>query len=257
MVAPGGSLQCCLSRGVSMYLRDVWGVCVRRWYLGIAALVLTVAGCVGLAALVPPSYNVQAYVVLVPPPSTLDPSANRLLGLGGLDGSVAILERSMRSDETSKELERTGGDATYEVAEDFTTSAPILLVTSTATTKAASSRMLDAVLERLPIRLRNLQVDVDIRPANQITLSVVSQDLEPKANQKSRIRAVAGGAAVMLTALTLLIAMVDGLLLRRARTEVPGEPTARPTPPKPLAPPPRKQRDPGPGNRSAGDRIGV
>ena len=240
-----------------MYLRDVWRVCVRRWYLVIAALILTIAGCMGLAALVPPSYDTQAYVVLVPPPSDLDPNANRFLGLGGLDGAVAILERSMRSDQTSKELERAGGDTAYEVVEDYTTSAPILLVTSKGATKAASSRMLDAVLERLPISLRNLQVDVNTRPANQITLSVVSQDLEPKANHKSRTRAVAGGAAVMLTALTLLIAMIDGLLLRRARTDATGKPAGRPPTRKPSAQPPRVRRASQPASPPTGDRIGV
>ena len=217
-----------------MYLRDVWRVCVRRWYLVVAALVLTAAGCVGLGAFVGPSYDAQAYVVLVPPPSELDPTANRFLGLDGLTGSVAILERSMRSDETAEELQRAAGDAEYEVAQDFSTSAPILLVTSTATTKAASSRMLDVVLERLPIELRKLQANVNIRPDSRITLSVVSQDLGPKANQKSRFRAVAGGAAVMLTAFALLIAMVDGLLVRRARTDAPSKPPrSEATPHKP------------------------
>lgn len=239
-----------------MYLRDVWGVCVRRWYLVVAALLLTVAGAVGVALVVPTTYEAKAYVVLVPPKVPDDPNANRFLGLGGLDGTVAILERSMRSADTAEGLQRAAEDAEYEVIEDYTTSAPILLVTANAPTEVSSSRMLEALLQSIPTKLRRLQSDVDIRPANQITTSVVSQDREPQANIKPRVRAVAGVAVLMLASLSLLIAMTDGLLLRRSRAAA--QAAAPPqAPPRPATPPKRKPRRPGPTGRSTGDRIGA
>lgn len=239
-----------------MYLRDVWGVCVRRWYLVVAALLLTVAGAVAVGTAVPTTYEAKAYVVLVPPKAADDPNFNRFLGLGGLDGTVAILERSMRSAVTAEGLQRAAQDAEYEVIEDYTTSAPILLVTASAPTEKASGRMLEALLRAIPSKLRTLQSDVDIRPANQITTSVVSQDREPQANIKPRLRAVAGAGVLMLASLSLLIAMVDGLLLRRSRAAAAAAAPAQ-APPRPSAPPKRKPQRSGSSSRSTGDRIGA
>lgn len=238
-----------------MYLRDVWAVCVRRWYLVLAALVVTIGGAVLVATVVPTTYESEAYVVLVPPKVPDDPNANRFLGLGGLEGTVAILERSMRSAVTAEELKGVTEEAEYEVIEDYTTSAPILLVTASAPSKTQSAQMLDAVLEAVPTKLRNLQNDVDIRPANQITTSVVSEDLEPQANLKPMLRAV-GGVGVLLSAtMALLIAMLDGLLIRRGRGPTPA-PSAK-APPRPTAPPKRKSPRSRAAGRSASDRIGA
>lgn len=199
-----------------MYLRDVWASCRRRWWLLLISLALSAAACAYAATVIQPYYEATASIVLVPPPSTEDPSANRYLGLGGLKQSADVVARSLASEETVGEIKAEAPDATYTVEPDFSTSAPILVVTAKSPTAERASDMLAAVLARVPKNLSDLQEAVGTKPSSQITTVMVARDAEPKVMQKARIRilAVVGLGLAVLSALG--VAAVDGLLLRRA-----------------------------------------
>lgn len=199
-----------------MYLRDVWAMALRRWYLVLLALLLTAAGCYGVANVVKPDYESAASVVLIPPKNVEEPRTNRYLELGGLDTSVDVLSRSMTSDETAKFLEAKAPGAEYEVVSDASTSAPIVAVTATAKERAKAQAMQAAVLERLPQNLTSLQSTLGITADNQITAVVISRDAEPETVQRTRIRVVGAAAAGILLVLMVLVAVIDGLLLRRS-----------------------------------------
>ena len=211
-----------------VYLRDVWLALRRRWYVGVVAAVFVVLGGVGAGLLVGPTYVATAEVVLVPPRSVEDPSANRFLGLGDMDGSVDVLARSMFSVATASDLRAAAPEATYEVTGDPTTSAPIVVVSAASSNSAAAKAMMLAALRRLPMNLRALQAEIGIKKSQRITIRVVTQDPQPVASQKTRVRVVAALTAALLFLSAVVVAAVDGMLLRRvAQREAAGsEPEA-------------------------------
>jgi uncharacterized protein involved in exopolysaccharide biosynthesis len=200
-----------------MYLTEFLASCRRRWWLALALVVATVYVCVLAFRTIPPDYEAEASLVLIPPPDAEDPSSNRYLELGSLSSSVDVLARSMVSADTAKRLEEEVPNVEYDVTNDFSTSAPIVLVLASGTDRAAADRMLDLLLAEIPQTLDRLQSDIDVQPQNRITTQEVSRDTKPEVNNKSRIRLVAVAGAALLFASGVLVAAVDGLLIRRSR----------------------------------------
>lgn len=215
-----------------MYLRDVLDSCLRRWWLLVACLAISTGTVLLASTVVLPTYEATASVVLIPPQNPEEPDQNRYLGLGGLTQSADVLSGSMMSEETSDALVAAEPKAEYEVLPDWATSAPILKATTTSKSSDACEAMLELVLAQMPANLQSLQDSVGIKASNQITQVLVSRDTSPAKVQKARIRILAVLAVGLILFSALLIAAVDGLLLRRsARKQVPAETAtqARPT----------------------------
>lgn len=209
-----------------MYFRELWASCRRRWYIALALLVISSGVCVMAAQAVGPEYEAEASVVLVPPRNPEAPNSNRYLDLGSLPYSVDVLARSMTSAETVEAIQQQAPNAEYEVASDPTTSAPIVLVKATSPDKKAASTMLNAVLDRIPQNLEELQERLGIRSRHQITLVLVAENPDPEPNQKSRIRLLGVIGVGLLFGSTVLVGALDGLLLRRSRRKAAEEGTA-------------------------------
>jgi hypothetical protein len=200
-----------------MYLNDLWASCKRRFYL-IPVMVALVAGLVGTAAdHIGPEYEGKASVVLVPPKSSEDPDLNRYLSLGSLTYSVDVLARSMTSSDTVHELGREAPGVKYTVTSDPATSAPMIVVTTESSDKAAAGTMMRAILKRIPENLKNLQEALDIGPEQQITAVTISSDRKPEMSNKKRIRLLGVLAVGLLFGGAVAIGALDGLLLRRER----------------------------------------
>jgi hypothetical protein len=200
-----------------MYLTEFLASCRRRWWLALALVVGTVSLCVLAFRAIPPDYVAEASLVLVPPEDSENPQANRYLDLGSLSSSVDVLARSMVSADTAEALEEEVPDVEYDVTPDPTTSAPIILVSTTSNDRASADRMLDVLLTEIPQTLDALQAEIDVEPQNRITTQMVAEDPRPEISNKARIRLVAVVGAGLLFASGVLIAVVDGLLIRRSR----------------------------------------
>lgn len=200
-----------------MYLSELLTSCLRRWPIFLACLLVS-GGLFYLAVdQVKPTYASKASIVLVPPTSREDPTANRYLGLGGLKQSVDVLVGSMSSDQMTSRLEKQVPGASFEVVSDLASSAPILDITATSDSPRAAAAMLRAVLDRVPSTLDELQNSVSIAPDNRIAEVVLSADKAPKTVEKTRYRLLGVLGVVLLLASALLVAALDGLLLRRSR----------------------------------------
>ena len=123
-----------------MYMSTLGRIALRRWPLVVLALLMTGSGLFAVSTMVQPEYKSSASVVLIPPKSLEEPDSNRYLSLGSLDQAVGVLVRSLVSDEVRSQVaaETTVGD--YDVVADWTTSAPILVVTATAPTPRRQTR---------------------------------------------------------------------------------------------------------------------
>lgn len=200
-----------------MYLSDFWSSLARRWYLVIACLIASAGLAYYVSQSVAPTYESTADVVLVPPKSVEDPTSNRYLSLSGLRQAVDVLTRSLGSDSTQDVVEKIAPDGEFETTADATTSAPILIVKAKADSPARAQRLLDAVVEQIPVNLRALQDSLQIAKKYQITPQMVASDEKPKAVNKKQIRAVGAIAGFSLLMSAMLVGAVDNRLLRREK----------------------------------------
>ncbi len=231
-----------------MYVRDLLQTVRRRWYL-VPLVIAAAIGC-GLLALdhVGPQYRGSASVVLVPPETTLQTTGNPYLFLGGLEQSVDVLSRTMGSQRVRESIKDDVPAGDYTITSDVSTSAPIVLVETEASSADGAELLLSHVLLVAPTVLSQLQSDLDVPKNAKITTQVIARSTKPLAVQKTRYRLtfVAGGAGFTLG--LLLVFLLDGLLLRRrhraTRAEAPDEAAA------PVEAP---DGAPGPGDRADGD----
>lgn len=206
-----------------MQLSDLLRSLGRRWYLVLILMVVTGGAAVATLQAVPIRYTMSADVVLIPPKSTEDPTANRYLGLGGLEQAVDVLVRSVDSAATRDAVEEIQPEATYEVEADASTSAPVLTVTAQAADVQETRTLMELLLSRVPARLEALQDRLDIRREFRITSLEIARDEEPLVSRKAQLRAVAAVVVGTLAIGLLVIALIDGLLTRRAASRAGGD----------------------------------
>lgn len=195
----------------------------RRWVIAIVGLLAT-AG-LGYAAwqIVPPTYEVKSYLLLLPPKSTVTDKGNPYLQLGGLQQAVDLLGVALSDQASQQEVaELISKTAEFEVAADGRTSSPVLVVTARDDTKESALRVRDWVVAKAPGRLQSLQTSVGVGKNNLVTMTILTADRDPEEVGKTQLRAllvaVAGGLA--LSAAT--VAIVDAWLLRRAARRATG-----------------------------------
>jgi len=203
-----------------MYLRDLAASCLRRWYIAVLCLIGIAVMAMATASHIPATYEAQASVVLVPPRDPETPNANRYLSLGGLTQAVDVLTRSLSADETRRLVKAEQPTGSYEVVNDWATSAPMLVVTAKGESPAATRATLDAVLARVADNLRQLQTTLNIGADSQIMSLVVSRDAKPRKVTKSQVRAMVAVVGAGVVASALLLGAADGLLLRRSRRKL-------------------------------------
>lgn len=209
------------SRGHTMQLKDLSGTLVRRWYLTLAGLLAVGGVCVGVFELIPPTFETEANVVLLPPESSVGEGGNPYLYLGGLDQAADVLTRALTSDASRTQVMTTLGHADYDVLPDWATSGPILIITGRGDSAAQADEVRQAVLESVPSTLVVLQKALNVPDGSQITSMVLTSDDKPTPVVKARMRAVAAAGAASLVAVVMLIGLLDGMLktrtLRRSR----------------------------------------
>ncbi|GAA1969447.1 hypothetical protein GCM10009798_32540 [Nocardioides panacihumi] len=199
-----------------MYVRDLLMSLIRRWYLVVVALLLIAGASVGVAHLVTPTYEAKASLVLIPPRDTQFPSTNRYLMLGNVGQASSVVIRALNGDETHQIIGQGLTGVDYSAAPDYTTNAPLVVLTATAKSPAAAQELLERIVTQVPAILTRLQASVGIEKSAQITAVAVTTSQKPVKVVKKQVRAVGACAAVLAAMLLMLIGGLDGFLQRRA-----------------------------------------
>lgn len=199
-----------------MYVRDLAESMLRRWYFVVVALAITAGACFLASTSIPPTYQTEASVVLIPPKSVEEPTANPFLALSSLAQAVDVLSRALNADETHAVVHKVAPAGTFEVAEDGATSAPVLIITAQAASSAEADALVNAVLKQVPATLSGLQSALSIAEGAEITSIPLDRDENPVLSQKARLRAIAALTILCMGGSALLIGALDGILLARS-----------------------------------------
>lgn len=255
-----------------MDLWDLTKVLIRRWYVALPLVALTVAGCVAVVGYTEPDYTVTAYVQLIPP--TEDPGVSRSdeirnpwldLGLDSLNSAAKV---TTLDSAFLKQLEAHGLTNSVTITEGYPN--PVATIEVVGHSRTQASQTADQVVLRYSGIVTDLQTSRGVEPKSMIsTLRLdTGQNIEVTNGKIKRAVIAVAGAGLLFTA-GLTVAF-DALVRRRRRrhgnlAEIDGPQSApipaatrprdmpmTPTPPARTAPPQEPYIPTGPGSVGAG-----
>jgi uncharacterized protein involved in exopolysaccharide biosynthesis len=201
-----------------MNLFDSLRVLLKRWYLTLPGVLLSLALAVGAWVTVSPTYTRTASLLLLPASSSLgdDGTGNPYLYMSGLSQAADVLVRAVNSQQNLDEIHDQYPGATVTVARDPSTITPVVTIDVEVADDAQAGAVLSDVLGRATSALTELQAQESIPASNRIGVQTLTSDTTSTASNKKRVT-FAGGAAVggLVLAIVAIIA-VDGLLGARS-----------------------------------------
>lgn len=210
-------------RGRQVRLKEFWSTVVRRWYLVLVAILLSVGATAVVVDRVGPTFQVDGAALIFPPTAKVERGAqaatvgNPYLALDGVTLARDIVIRSLMSKSVADQIDEQIPGATFEATPDVMTNAPIINVTVEAPSSEDAAKTLSAVLERIPGILTELQAGLGLDQGDLITSQPLIANPEPDVVRKGQIRAGVVSIAAALGLSLLMIGLLDGLLLSRKR----------------------------------------
>lgn len=194
----------------------------RRWYVTLSGLALTIVLCALAGSAVPPKYQAQGNVLLLPAAKSVGVGGNPYLALGGLTQASDVLAKALSDSTAADAVDRSGVGGKYTAITDPTSSAPMLLITATNTTPRGALDTLRELVALTAPTMQRIQSAIAVPADYQITTKVVSTDSKATVIHKNQIRAIVAAAAigVLLTVLGVALAttLAERLARRRFRT---------------------------------------
>ena len=209
-----------------MSLAALWRIVVRRRWLLVPALVLSLlAGAAGYMA-TPPSYSQSQSYLLLSPVITDSGRGNPFLQLGnGVAMAASVLSKRVSGGEVAATIAGSEPGLGYAVNLDPTTSAPVLVVTAEAPNPVAVTSALERIEETLTDELAALQDAAGAPEISWVTISPLAGDVAPLMSRSEGMRAGLVGAAGVLLLALLVVAALELLRTRKqyraSQTEVP------------------------------------
>jgi hypothetical protein len=198
-----------------MRLVDTLHSLQRRWYILLAGLIATLAVAYGAFTTIAPSYQAEGRVLLMPPPASVGAKGNPFLFLGGMGQALDVLVERAGAENVVKPINDAHPGTGYTVTVDYSTSAPVVLITATGKDPAATMAVMKAALQTVPDTLQAMQDQADLRDPLRIQTTTLVVDRAPTKNVKNQltITIIAVGAGAVGT--VVLTGFIDGWLVQR------------------------------------------
>ncbi|MDQ4214268.1 hypothetical protein [Microbacterium capsulatum] len=198
-----------------MNIADTMGGFVRRWYIAVPGIILALVAGFGTFIAVQPGHQRTSTQLLLPGSGTIPVgTTNPYLFLGGLTQAADIVVRVMRSDEVLGPIVKDYPGTDVLVERDPTVSGPVIQITVTGKTDAATEDVLAALIDETKVELDRLQTQQKVKTDDRISVSTLTLDTQSTLQQKTRIL-ISAGVALGLVVLTLIVAsLIDGLARR-------------------------------------------
>lgn len=215
-------------------------VLLARWYITVPGIILSLALAAAAYVLFPPQYASRATIMLVQPS---EHGKNSLLTLeSSVNTTAQIIVQAMNAPQMPRQLGVADGQEKFTVTNGNTdlegkvteASGPFITIMAQSPSPGNSTAIVNSVLARAKLELKNLQSTLKVRSRNNITTTTVVEATPPKPVWDKLLRTM--GIAVLIgSAITLgLVCAVDRMATRaRARRSTksvsPPAPEAMPT----------------------------
>jgi hypothetical protein len=193
----------------------------RQWILAGFLLVLTFAAGVAAWVKMPGPYSTESMVLLVPSQQASKLNGNNpYMSYGGSENIAGdIVLRQVMDPATITALASRGYTASYTVADDPTTSGPILDITVTGKNQALVENTLQGVTSEVQAKITALQSF--LTPTNRITSQVISFHPSAKLEVSKKARTIVLIVGLGLV-LTYALPQILDAEIRRRRGETRG-----------------------------------
>jgi hypothetical protein len=205
-----------------MDLVELFRTLRRRWILTLPLLALTFVMVAEANAKIPGPFQAESMVVLLPSVQSSAVNGNNpyLSFQGSLNIAGDIVAREVMDPRTVANLAASGYPSSYQIADDATTSGPVLDITVTGKNKEQVESTLQAVTSTVQNRLTSLQQA--IKTKNRITSMVISMAPTAKleVSKKARVLVLVLGLGLVLTVCIPLLVDAEITRFRRRRNMV-------------------------------------
>lgn len=194
-------------------LRAIW----RRWYVVLAGLLITAGLAFGAWRLVPPTYQAEGTILLLPSKSTVSQGGqNPFLNLDSLTAPAALVIARLDGEAERSELAKTTPTAEYSVDTDPTMRGPTILVTVTDKTAKSTLRTLNSMLDNATSILSEIQREQDV-PSDAVIGSMrLTVDTKATRVTSDTVRVIVATAVAGVIVTLALAVGIDAWLRRRA-----------------------------------------
>ncbi|MPQ99438.1 hypothetical protein GB931_16240 [Modestobacter sp. I12A-02628] len=196
-----------------MNLAELARVLLRwRWLIAPVLVVAVLAG--GLVyRTTPPTWSQTERFLLLSPVVTEQGPGNPFLQLGnGVSMAAGVLMTKVAAGQTAAGITDGVPGASFTIAGDPATAAPVVVVVAEGPQRADVARVLDRVGEQLVVQLAQLQQDSGAPQISWVTISQLTRDPSATPVDSARLRAAAVSVLGVLVVGLLLL-----LLLERRR----------------------------------------
>ena len=198
-----------------MTFTDLRRLAMRRWYLLVGGLVITLIAAVVVVVEVGQRYSMQAVVVLVPPAQTENGYRNPFFDLSGLRAASDVVANALGDPSTVSKVSGASSTATYTAISDPNSPAPLINLAVEDSSLPKVKGALDTLLGAVPETVSRLQADIKVPDSSRITTSILSRSDSASSANKSLVRLLVVIVAAGLAVTLLGVAAADALILRR------------------------------------------
>jgi hypothetical protein len=197
-------------------------VLLRRWYVALPALVLSLGLSAAVYESVPAKYESRGTIMLLSSSSGATAGGSAKTGqtnpLLSIDGSLTLTSTALiqvvKSPEVAQDIYNHGGTAVYE-AGDGQLGGPFINVDATGGSPGEVQRTVLMVLQRAAVELRNREITYKAPISTYIQIDDLVSPTEAKQLLGSKVRA-AGAALALALAFSLSSAfMIESLMENR------------------------------------------
>jgi capsular polysaccharide biosynthesis protein len=185
-----------------MDLLDSIRILMRRWWLTVPLLVITLGGVVAGVVMLPWKYKSEATVVLLSSRlQAKQTGGNPWLAFdSSLTVTAEVVGREIMDARTTDSLRKQGNTAGYKVGIAADSTGPVLVIEVEGPNRQVTQNTLNAVLRLIPARLEDIQNQGAVVPYARIRPDTVAASTQPQLVVKDKIR-------------TLLMALFAGLVV--------------------------------------------
>ncbi|GIF71225.1 hypothetical protein [Asanoa siamensis] len=248
-----------------MDLLDLLKLVVRRWYVAVPVVILTLAAAVALGSSIQPEYKTTATVILVPPTTSVSTPANGAtpapgnpwLRIGETQMAQAV-QIAASSGEARQKVVAAGGDSAYEIT--LVTRSSIMSVEISSETSAKALATVEAVTKLISDEVKARQAEYKPKAGEEISTQVLDPGLNVTPSRSNVLRAQIVVLAVGLLLMAAAVVAYDAIARRRltkqvnARAGIRGNATAGSAAVEQRRPQPPLAKQVGPVNRPVAGR---
>ena len=167
---------------------EVIRILVRRWYLVLLGVLLTLGMAFGTRTSSPPTYEAHGLVLILPSKSAVAKGGNPLLVLDGLQQPAGILVAHYASVPAGQEVADISPTAKFTVLLDDATRGPVIAVDVVDNSPASAMAVLNHLIADIPKQLVTLQQQVQAVPNTFIRSMPLTVDTAATQNRSATIR---------------------------------------------------------------------